>query len=396
MSNDRKLIRETSYPSYMTFSFEEMRELVDSFMSIISSIKQSLKLAWSTIELNLKVIQGSWTNNKKMIDEAYNKFQEDRRKYDEKMEENLKYFKKYYVDSRLDTLGGFGPPILAFAANPMLFVAGRQSTSTITRATGSPYDVTKPWSSAFKPSKKDPEASSGSEKTKPPRPSSVTPNVQRALAFFEFEGSRLAEAAESPAVPAEQVKEAQKLQMLAAEYVKSETRNSSQLLEKLSNLNAAMKDLLNAKTFEELVQVMKKIEQTGIKMSTQGIQTASKNIRNDFEKQSKSDPEKFKAAVELMRKKSPDIGDQDPVESAMKFIFGISKTKMQRQLIKSQEELIAAARNALNLPISPDVRTQLQQSDIGKQYLLMVDDFDRKIVSGEREVASAKKSLKTT
>lgn len=385
---NQKLLNEVYYyPDYMSFSLSDMKELLDSFVNIFKSIWSSIKLAWATIELNLKVVVGTWTKNKQMINDAFSNFQTKRQKYDKEMSENLEYFKKYYLDSRLDTLGGFGPGVLALAANPALFLAGKVSTSTIQRGTGEadPYSTGVGTTTAVTGTTAKPKTKS----------SAASPRLNRALEFFGYNASLLAEQVAPITFTDTQEKEIQKMKVIAADYVKSETENSKILLSKISNVNAAIKELLDAKTFEELVLVMRKIDQTGIKMSTQGIQTASKNIRAEFEKQMTEDPEKFKEAVKLMQQRAPGIKDSDPIESAMKFVFGISKTKLQQQLIVNQEELQSSARGAMNLPLDSSVRATLQQSEIGKQYLMMVDDFERKLIDGERETQAAKKSLKS-
>ncbi len=387
---NQKLLNEVYYyPDYMSFTLSDMKELLDSFVNIFKSIWSSIKLAWATIELNLKVVVGTWTKNKQMINDAFGDFQTKRRKYDKEMSENLEYFKKYYLESRLDTLGGFGPGVLALAANPALFLAGKVSTSTIQRGTGEadPYNTGAGTSAEVAAA-----GTTGKPKTKP---SAASPRLNRALQFFGYNASLLAESTAPITFTDTQEKEIQKMKVIAADYVKSETENSKILLSKISNVNAAIKELLDAKTFEELVLVMRKIDQTGIKMSTQGIQTASKNIRAEFEKQMTEDPEKFKEAVKLMQQRAPGIKESDPIESAMKFVFGISKTKLQQQLIVNQEELQSSARGAMNLPLDSNVRATLQQSEIGKQYLMMVDDFERKLIDGERETQAAKKSLKS-
>lgn len=407
---NRRLLNEVSYyPDYMSFSLSEMEELLNSFVDIFKSIWSSIKLAWATIELNLKVVIGTWTKNKKMVADAFSDFQTSRQKYDKEMSDNLYYFKKYYLESRVDTLGGFGPGVLALAANPALFLAGRTAGATVARGEGeaAAFDTDKGFRSTFfalspDSGRGDADSSGTGSGKAPPKTGRtkttknrvITPRLRRALDFFMYDASLISEAVEVPQPQNKQVEEMQKMQEIAASYVKTETENSKKILSKISNINAAMKELLDAKTFEELVQVMRRIDQSGIKMSTQGIQTASKNIRAEFQKQQKEDPEKFKQAVELMQQRSPGIKGPDLVESAMKFVFGVSKTKMQQQLIAQQEELQGTARRLMNLPIDTKTKAKLQTSEIGKQYLAMLDDFERKLEDGERETSAAKKSLK--
>ena len=86
----RSLLTEVSrYPDYLRFSTEEMKKIFDMFWSVVKSVWQSIKLLTATLELNLKVVLGTWTGNRKMIDDAFGKFQEKRQDYDTKMRENL-------------------------------------------------------------------------------------------------------------------------------------------------------------------------------------------------------------------------------------------------------------------------------------------------------------------
>ena len=73
--------------------------------------------------LNLKLITYNVTLDKKRIEAAKKDFESSRATYDEETKKNLEYFRKYYSDSRVDTLWGTGPGILAFIANPFLFIA---------------------------------------------------------------------------------------------------------------------------------------------------------------------------------------------------------------------------------------------------------------------------------
>lgn len=365
----------------MKFSADEMGGILESFTNIFRSIWQSIKLAWATIELNLKVIKGTWKNSRADIEAAYGDFEAARKKYDTAMSDNLKYFKSSFLESRLDTLGGFGPQILAFASNPLLFATGYRSAKTI----------------AGTPGLDDPaerKVASSAPKATTPKVS-VSPRLKRALEFFQYDASRsLSEAAETQSMSPAQANEMKALQRLAAGYVEQESKNAAQLLGKISGLSMALKQLLDAKTFEELTRAMSSVDKAGFKMSSNGIVTATKNIRAEFKKQLDEDPEKFRKAVADMIKRSPGIKDSDPVESAMKFTFGIAKANMQQQLIKLQQELLTSSRAAMKLPVDAGTREKLSQTDVGKKYLTMIDNFERSVLGEESSVAAAKRSLK--
>ncbi len=161
-------------------------------------------------------------------------------------------------------------------------------------------------------------------------------------------------------------------------------------------MSGAAQKILKASTFDELSQAMQEVTKAGLKLDTQGVKTAGKNIRAEFEKQSKDEPEKFKEAVASMLQKTPDAKGSSDIETAMNFVFGVSKTSMQQQMIALQEELLRSSRAAMKLPIDNDTRTKLQQSETGNEYLRMIDSFERQLATGQRETEAAKKSLKTS
>lgn len=407
-----RLLAEVSYyPDYMRFTIDELQSLFESFANIFKSIWESFKLLTATIKLNLKVVMGSWTGNKAMIDEAFNDFTISRRKYDENMAENLEYFKKYFIDSRIDNLGGFGPKVLAFAANPLLFIGTGTTTATIGRGSGTlqPYDVKNPIKSTFgvKPKPKlklyygdetslnaEPTTSTSTATTTAATSVRISPRLDGALRFFDYKASRLSESTQVVSVTPEQQREITKLNAIAKSYVESERKNADELLGKISGFAKSLKEMLSAKNFDELTQAMKTAERGGMKLMTTGIQSAGKNIRAEFERQQEENPKVFKEAVKMMKQRAPDVKGKDDIETAMNFIFGVSKTRMQQQLIAVQEELLASARKTMNIPVDSDTREKLEKTEIGLEYLQIVDNFEESLVSGEREVETAKKSLK--
>lgn len=392
------LITEVSYyPDYMRFTISELDDLFKSFTKIFTSIWHSFQLLTATIKLNMQVVMGTWSGNKAEIERAYQNFDTARAQYDRRSAEDLEYFKKYYLSARRDNLGGFGPKVLAFAANPMLFASAEVATTSVDRRSGelAPYDSRKPWKSIFgEPASKKTGGDALDTETGTAVAGAASARLDRALKFFEYRGS-LSEAAAVPNVTPQQQKEIQKLNAIARDYVANERKHAEEILTKISGFSSALRKLLEAKTFDELIQALRSAEKLGIQMKTSNIASSSDRIRSEFEKQQKEKPEEFKKAVAEMIKTAPDVESENDVESAMKFIFGASKTSMQHQLINVQNDLIASSRKAMNLPIDAETRSLLGQSQIGLEYLRMMDDFDRKLVTGEREVAAAKKVLRT-
>jgi hypothetical protein len=391
----RSLLTEVSrYPDYLRFSTEEMKKIFDMFWSVVKSVWQSIKLLTATLELNLKVVLGTWTGNRKMIDDAFGKFQEKRQGYDTKMRENLKYFKEYVVDA------GPGPKFLAFAANPLLFASMRPATVVVGRGTGeySPYDVSTPFRSALGVksnsfSGSNPAGATGTTAAGV----KITPRLKRALEFFEYDASRLSEAKganEQPQFSKEAQLESQKLQDLASEYVKSERKNAEEIAGKISGISSSIRKITDAKSFDELVSALGDAQRAGIKVSVNEVKSASTKIKEELTRQQKESPEEFKKSVDLMRQKSKDLKDADPLDVASNFVFGMSKSNVQRELIKLQEEVMGTARKTMNLPLDPETKTQLQQTEIGQEYLKILDDFEQSLQQGEAGSKSLKSNLR--
>jgi|688.fasta_scaffold242371_2 hypothetical protein len=391
----RSLLTEVSrYPDYLRFSTEEMKKIFDMFWSVVKSVWQSIKLLTATLELNLKVVLGTWTGNRKMIDDAFGNFQTKRQSYDTEMRENLKYFKEYVVDA------GPGPKFLAFAANPLLFASMRPATVVVGRGTGeySPYDVNSPYRSAlgvksnsFSGSK--PAGATGTTAAGV----KITPRLKRALDFFEYDASRLSEAKdanEQPQFSKEAQLESQKLQDLASEYVKSERKNAAEIAGKISGISSSIRKITDAKSFDELVSALGDAQRAGIKVSVNEVKSASTKIKEELARQQKESPEEFKKSVDLMRQKSKDLKDADPLDVASNFVFGMSKSNVQRELIKLQEEVMGTARKTMNLPLDPETKAQLQQTEIGQEYLKILDDFEQSLQQGEAGSKSLKSNLR--
>lgn len=392
----RSLLTEVStYPDYLRFSTEEMKKIFDMFWSVVKSVWQSIKLLTATLELNLKVVLGTWTGNRKMIDDAFGKFQEKRQSYDTEMRENLKYFKEYVVDA------GPGPKFLAFAANPLLFASMRPATVVVGRGTGEydPYDVSKPFRSALgvKSDSAPGSKPAGTPGATAPAGVKITPRLKRALEFFEYDASRLSEAKganEQPQLPKEVQLESQKLQDLAREYVKSERKHAEEIAGKISGISSSIRKITDARSFDELVAALGDAQRAGIKVSVNEVKSASVKIKEELARQQKESPENFKKSVDLMKQRSKDLGGSDPLDAASNFVFGMSKSNVQRELIKLQDEVMGTARKTMNLPLDPETRTQLQQTEIGQEYLRILDDFEQSLQQGEAGSKALKSNLR--
>ena len=376
------LLLESTMPSYMTLSLDEMSSIFESFLNIFKTIWSSVKLLTSTLVLNMKVVAGSITNDRKAIQEAFADFEVDRREYDREMVDNLKYFKKYYVESRFDTLGGYGPKILAFAANPLLFATSEVSAATISR--GALYS--------------GPEIAGPTSPTRvTPGAVKITPRLRAALDFFEYDASRLSEAATPQLkLPKQAIEEMRELQSIARNFIDDERLRANEMLKMLAGRMSSIKKVVESKTFDELLAAMKDAERNGIKMFGADVKKSRDKIQDEFEKQLKQDPKKFKEAVKLMRQKAPEITDTDDLEVAMKFIFGVTKSSVQKQLMSSYDKFLQEAKASMKLPIDNETQEQLRSSEMGKEYLTMLKNFESDLETGKKQAEQVKKNFKSS
>ena len=388
MKADKKdnllLERLGTVPSYMTLSIEDMTSIVESFANVFKSIWSSLKLLTSTLTLNLKVISASLRRNKEDTKAAYASFETERGKIRDEMDDNLKYFKKFYQDDGVDSLGGFGPKVLVFAASPLLFFT-LKSTDKYSEA-DKKKKAAKELADLKNPKEKDPKG--------------ATQRVKIALDFFEFgkenisENVVLPQASISPNVSKQAVEEAKKLSEIASLYVENERKNADKILKNLSGRLAAIKKIIDAKDPESLVSAIDEANRLGMKVSNAGMKQAYDKILKELQSQSTNDPETFKKAVDEMRKKSPELKSLNDLDAANKFVFGLTKSNFQVSLMKSYDDLLLAAKQSMQLPIDDETKENLSKTDIGKKYLSVINNFEISLETGKKEAETIKKSFK--
>lgn len=387
-SDKKKQLHEfANIPAYMQISKNDVGEIFGSFKNIFSSIWSSIKLLSNTLALNLKVIAYTAFKDQKRIKEVFSEFATKRAEYNTEMSKNLEYFKKNYSASRLDTLGGWGPGFLAFAANPLMFAADQVADSAPTVSI--PDDDTK----NKKPSEE--------KKEKPVSSQKKSDRLKKAMEFFGFDVKRnLSEAIQNPvqgavqdeATLAGQAKEQAFLLQKAKEMLNSETQHAHELLAMLAGRPAVIRKIVEAKNFEEMIAVAAEGEKIKMGLSPQAFKTSYDNIVAALQKESQDDPEKFKKSVEDIRKKYPEITEKDDIKAMTAFIFGTAKSNIQAQATKSYNDLINQAEATMQFP-DDKTKAQLMTSDIGKQYLAMLTEFKNSLESGRQEMSaiSAKK-----
>lgn len=366
----------------MTLSIEDMTNIVESFANVFKSIWSSLKLLTSTLTLNLKVISASLRRNKEDIKAAYASFETERGKIRDEMDDNLKYFKKFYQDDGVDSLGGFGPKILVFAASPLLFV-NLKSTDK--------------YSATSKNKKSTEELADLKDPKSPKDTKGATPRVKIALDFFEFGKENISENVTLPqtsSVPKQAVEEARKLSEIASLYVENEKKNADKILENLSDRLAAIKKIIEAKDPESLVSAIDEANRLGMKVSNAGMKQAYDKISKELQLQSTNDPETFKKAVDEMRKKSAELKSLNDLDAANKFVFGLTKSNFQVSLMRSYDDLLLAAKQSMQLPIDDETKENLSKTDIGKKYLSVINNFEISLETGKKEAETIKKSFK--
>lgn len=365
-----------SIPSYMTITADDLKGLYESFWNILKSVWSSMKLLDSTLMLNLRVVTASLKGDKKAIAEAFSIFEKSRKKYDEETYKNLEYFRKAYSDPSLDNLGGFGPKVLAFAANPLLFLA-TESSNRINPDSERP------------PSPASRAAAAGSTKR------ATSPRLDAALKFFGYEASSLNEAGAPGSQPALQptpddVQNAKKLQDAAGEFVKQEALHAQEILKLVSGRPAAIKKIAESKSFDELIVALNAARSSGMKVSDAGIKKAQSDMEQGLLKQQKEKPGEFQQAVEKMRKQAPEIKETDDLKAMMQFTFGTTKSQIQQQLIGSYNDVVKTSQEAMKLPLDVETEQNLQKTEIGKSYLEVLRNFKNQLETGAAEVRNIK------
>lgn len=377
--NNDKLLKE-AYPSYMLIGKEDMDDIFDSFKNIFKTAWSSIKLLSNTLALNLKVIKYTFRKDEANIKAAFNEFAVKRATYDKEMTKNLKFFSQNYNDDKM--LSGYGPGMLAFAANPLLFLSNRQANKRF-----NPEDEKK---EEEIPLPKPPE------KTKAAGTQKISDRVKAAMVFFGFSiNEGLSEAAQMPqAQPTEsvsapgQAEEQVKLANLAKEMLKTETEHAQSLLSTLAGRPAVIKQVVNAKNFDEMIVAAAAGEKIGMDLSSQAFRTAYNNIVATLNKEQKSDPNKFKKSIDGIRAKYPDIIEKDDIKAMTAFMFGTAKASIQADLIKSYNMIAEGAKAAMQLPIKDDIKAALNKTDTGMKYVSMLSEFERNIESGQQEMSA--------
>ena len=369
-----------SIPSYMTITADDLKGLYESFWNILKSVWSSMKLLDSTLMLNLRVVTASLKGDKKAIAEAFSIFEISRKKYDEETYKNLEYFRKAYSDPSLDNLGGFGPKVLAFAANPLLFLAAESSNRI---NPGSEREA------AGRSGSKAAAAAAGSTKRV------TSPRLDAALKFFGYEASSLNEAGAPGSQPALQptpddIQNAKKLQDAAGEFVKQEALHAQEILKLVSGRPAAIKKIAESKSFDELIVALNAARSSGMKVSDAGIKKAQNDMEQGLLKQQKEKPDEFQQAVEKMRKQAPEIKETDDLKAMMQFTFGTTKSQIQQQLIGSYNDVVKTSQEAMKLPLDVETEQNLQKTEIGKSYLEVLRNFKNQLETGAAEVRKIK------
>ena len=371
-SNDSRLLKE-SIPSYMQVSPADMKEIYESFLNIFKTFWSSVKLLSSTLALNLKVITYTLFNDQKWIDGAFAKFATARATYDSEMIDNLEYFRKNYSDSRLDTLGGFGPKMLALAANPLLFFSNQRAGK-----------AAKIKEKETPPDNKPPKNKKATEENQTIQ--KMSDRLKAAMAFFGF--SSLSEAVQTPVIQSEYNEKLEIMSQKAKSMLATETIHAQELLSKLSDRVFVIKKIVNAKDFDEMIEAAEAAEKIKIDFSPQSFRTAYQNISDSLKKEKKDKPEQLKKAMEDIRLKFPDITEKDDIKAMTNFVFGIAKANIQAKAAQSYNDLINKAKSAMFIPVDEETKEQLLTSDEGKKYLAMLDEFEKNLESGQKEMSA--------
>ena len=376
-NDDMKLINESGYPSYMTITRQEMEPILDSFWNIFKSIKESVKLLWSTFKLNLNVLDATFRNNSVALQKSFDEFNKERADYNKEMKENLKYFAKAY--GKADTLEGVGSRVLVAAFNPLMFFGfGRMSDIAAGDNKGE-TDVPK-----------DPGDSKGSGAQKDAKGKNATDRVKNLLKFFGYSSLNEAAQKNDQQAPVVDQNVINKLNTLAQNYVANEKKNMEKVLGIAGGYISLIKKISDAKNFDELVASYSSAEASGIKISSAEIKKMSDSIKASIQKQSKDDPKKFAETIAKLRKERPELKNQDDVTAAMSVAFSVVKSDSQKRFTDLYNKSVANAQKTIDPNLDQESLKVLSASPKGKEYLNMIADFNNKLRSGQSQMSNLK------
>jgi len=137
-----------------------------------------------------------------------------------------------------------------------------------------------------------------------------------------------------------------------------------------------------------MIEAAEAAEKIKMDFSPQSFRTAYQNISDSLEKEKKDKPEQLKKAMEDIRLKFPDITEKDDIKAMTNFVFGIAKANIQAKATQSYNDLINKAKSAMFIPVDEETKEQLLTSDEGKKYLAMLDEFEKNLESGQKEMSA--------
>lgn len=370
-NDDMKLINENGLPSYMRITRQEMEPILDSFWNIFKSIKESVKLLWSTLELNIKVLDATFRNDSVALQKSFDEFNKERADYNKEMKENLKYFAKAY--GKADTLEGVGSRVLVAAFNPLMFFGfGRMS------------DIAAGDNKGETDAPKDPGDS------KDTKGKNATDRVKNLLKFFGYSSLNEAAQKNDQQAPVVDQNVINKLNTLAQNYVANEKKNMDQVLKISGNYILVTKKISNAKNFDELIASFSDANKLGIKISSSEIKKISDDIKLNLEKQRKDDPKKFAETIAKLRKEYPQLKNQDDITAALSVTFSIVKSKFQKKFIELYNQSVVDAKKTINPNLDEKSFNILLASPEGKEYVNLLNDFNNKLRSGQSQMSNLK------
>ena len=206
-----------------------------------------------------------------------------------------------------------------------------------------------------------------------------------------IDNNNLLEQAQASQHPEAAIKEAARLKEIARRYVDTETTHAKNLSLQISGRAAVIKKIVDASNFDEMIAAAAEGEKIKMGLSSSAFKASAKNINESLEKQLKEDPEAFKQSIADMRQRTPEIKEKDDVKAMSQFLFGVSKSRIQKQATSSYEGLVISAKSAMNLPIDPQVVKQLRKDNLGIQYLTMLESFERSLETGQQEILKISK-----
>jgi hypothetical protein len=393
----------------MRITSDDRKSLGTAVGVFFSSLKNSIKLIWSNIEFNLKVIGNSFRNDQAAIEKNFADYGQRRLQLHDELRKQFRKLGKH------DPAKLSGPGLLfAAAMNPALVIStkfGGGSESIRTGAAGAAYKKRKADLKASGLRDPDDDAedddtdysvkSTTSSASRSERVTSgaaaaavgkMSDRLRQASDVFGF-GRQISEQVQ-PAQPTQVVPQEADAAALASLREKA-MEDFNILKQKIASVEKSLvlyvrvaKTIAESKDIAALRAAVSSAATMGMKMSDEGLDEAESQAREEIQKIEREKPGSTKEAADAIIKKFPELGGLPPDQVVTQALaFGSVKGELLSQMQKLISAMIARSRDMVGLPLDQNTIEALKTSPEGNQYLEVLNGFERKLTGTSVETS---------